>query len=176
MMRCAASCVIAALFVSQIILRRFLMLAELLAFVLQTVLLLFVLSFLVEAVVQVVLGSWLWKGVEEKANLRAVVLQLAAAAFGVVLALAFGIDLIGKTASFFDVTPVYPQFAFIVGCVLTGLLFGRGSNWFHDLLTKWQEPSIGVVNLSGIVEPPYPDLTGDAEDWPGMPEESVPTE
>jgi hypothetical protein len=142
------------------------MLVEMLTFVLTTVALLFVLSFLVEAVVQVVLGSWLWKGVEEKANFRAVVLQLAAAAFGVVLALAFGIDLIGKVVSFFDVTPVYPQFAFIVGCVLTGLLFGRGSNWFHDLMSKWQEPNIGVVNLSGVIEPFYSDPVGDAQDRP----------
>jgi hypothetical protein len=142
------------------------MLVEMLTFVLQTVVLLFALSFLVEAVVQVVLGSWLWKGVEENANLRAVVLQLAAAAFGVILALAFGIDLIGKVVSFFDVTPVYPQFAFIVGCVLTGLLFGRGSNWFHDLMTKWQEPEIGAINLSAYVDPVLDELTGEAGDGP----------
>jgi hypothetical protein len=98
-----------------------------------------ILAFLVEAIVEIMLASWLWKGKEEKAEARVTVLQLSASAVGVVLAIVFNLNVVGMVLAAFEMEPAYPAFAAIVGCVLTGLLFGRGANWFHDFGKRWLE-------------------------------------
>jgi len=130
-------------------------LATVLAALLST---LFVMAALVEAVVEVAVSSWLWKGIEGKEDQRATALRLACAALGVVLAVVFGLDLFGVILGFLGVVPVYPQVAAIVGCVLTGVLFGRGSNWLHDLgktlfgLDTPTGPSIDLLEMLSLAD------------------------
>jgi len=101
------------------------------------------LAFLIEAVVEVAVASWLSWVIPDKvrddkgADLRAVVLRLMASGGGVVLAIVYGLDLVGAVAATFGASVSYPAEAAIVGQVLTGLLMGRGAQWFHDVGTTW---------------------------------------
>ena len=96
------------------------------------------LAFLVEATVEVAVSSWLKSALpgEAKADARAVILQLVAMGIGVVIALMYNLDLPSAVATQFGVTAVFSA-APVVGSVLTGLLMGRGAQWFHDVGTSW---------------------------------------
>lgn len=94
------------------------------------------LAFLIESVVEAVVASWLGRVIKDD-GLRAMVLKLLGSALGVVLALLFGIDLLGAVGAAFGVVATYPAAAVIVGQVFTGLLMGRGAQWFHDVGVTW---------------------------------------
>ena len=94
------------------------------------------LAFLIESVIEAVVASWLSKLMQDD-ELRAMVLKLLGSVLGVVLALIFGIDLLGAVSEAFGVVAEYPEVAAVVGQVLTGLLMGRGAQWFHDVGVTW---------------------------------------
>jgi hypothetical protein len=94
------------------------------------------LAFLVEAVVEVLLAFWLKRVVTDD-DVRANILKLAGSCLGVLLALMYGIDLLGAVAEAFGITVAFPIVATWAGRVLTGLLMGRGAQWFHDVGTTW---------------------------------------
>jgi len=92
-------------------------------------------AFLIEAVIEVIVASWL-KRVVQDSDTRAVVMQLCASGLGVVITLMYGINLLGAVAAAFGVTAAL-SIAPIIGAVLTGLLIGRGAQWFHDIGVTW---------------------------------------
>jgi hypothetical protein len=55
-----------------------------------------------------------------------------AAAIGVVLSIAYNIDLLATVG----VATTYP----FVGSIITGLIIGRGSNYLNDFITKIRAP------------------------------------
>lgn len=59
------------------------------------------------------------------------------------LALLFAVDAL----ALFNITSTVPY----VGCVVTGLLLGRGANWIHDFVKRWIEPVKGEVVLAELV-------------------------
>jgi hypothetical protein len=66
---------------------------------------------------------------------RKTIIQVVVAAFGVAVTLLYGIDMLGVALAKVGIMPVtYPLIASIFGQVLTGLLIGKGSNWFHDIV------------------------------------------
>lgn len=71
-------------------------------------------GFLVESLVEYFLSEWIGKWT-----------KYASAAVGVVLSLAYQLDLVEALTSL-----SYP----VVGCVLTGLVIGRGANYINDLI------------------------------------------
>lgn len=89
-------------------------------------------AFMVEAVVEHIFASWLWKGDESKADLRQLVLQLTASLVGVLICVVYGIDLLQATTNFFEQPAALESVAPWVGRILTGILIGRGGQWFHD--------------------------------------------
>lgn len=56
--------------------------------------------------------------------------KYAAAVVGVVLAINFQVDMF---VQMFGMESIHP----IVGCILTGVLLGRGSNFVHDLWSRF---------------------------------------
>jgi hypothetical protein len=109
---------------------------ENLAEILSVLALLGALAFLVESVIEVVVASWLGRVVKEE-DLRAMILKLLSSVVGVGLSVLIGIDLFAAVLGIFSVVPNYTSAAAIVGQVLTGLLMGRGAQWFHDIGSAW---------------------------------------
>lgn len=97
------------------------------------------LAFLIEAVVEILVSSWLKRVVvgEGNADLRALILRLCSSVVGVLVTMVYGLDLLSAVAQIFGVSPIAPAVAVIVGQVLTGVLLGRGSQWFHDIGVTW---------------------------------------
>ena len=101
------------------------------------------LAFLIEATVEVAFTGWLaWVATlitawteEQQAEFRAITQRFAAFGLGIALCLSMGLDLIAAVAVIFGGVEAYPPGAGIVGGVLTGILLGRGAQWFHDLGT-----------------------------------------
>lgn len=119
-------------------------------------------SFLVEAVVELTVASWLWKGNQEMIDTREMVLKLVTSAIGVGLAWGYNIDLIGAVADIFGVAPTNPMAMQLMGNILTGILVGRGAQWFHDMGSAW----LGLDgNIPSIVQVgAVPDI--DSGEWP----------
>jgi len=98
------------------------------------------LAFLIEAVVEVCFTGWLswlaslitaWTK-EQQAEFTAIIQRFAAFGLGVAICLSMGLDLISAVAIFGGV--IAPSVG-IIGPILTGVLLGRGAQWFHDLGT-----------------------------------------
>jgi hypothetical protein len=62
--------------------------------------------------------------------------KYVAAALGVVLSIAYGLDLLAALG----VATVYP----FVGSVITGLIVGRGSNYLNDFVSRVRAPKSSV--------------------------------
>ena len=62
-------------------------------------------------------------------------LRYAALGFGLILAVAYRVDLLALVGL---VSPWSP----FVGYVVTGLVIGRGSNFLHDLADRWLAPAL----------------------------------
>jgi len=98
------------------------------------------LAFLVEATVEVAFTGWLkwlaslvtaWTE-EQRAEFRAIIQRFAAFGLGIALCLSMGLDLIAAVAALGGVdAPVVGP----LGAILTGILIGRGAQWFHDMGT-----------------------------------------
>lgn len=93
-------------------------------------------AYVIEAVVELTVSSWL-KSIIADEEVRATVLKLVASALGVVFTVSYGLDvfalLVNAYAQVLDLTPVYPHVAAWAGTVITGLTLGRGAQWFHDI-------------------------------------------
>ncbi len=76
------------------------------------------------------LTEYLFQGPFRALKLDGQALRYVAAAVGVALALAYGVDIIG------DLFGARPGVAW-VGQVLTGLMLGRGANFVHDFYGRW---------------------------------------
>ena len=100
-----------------------------------------VLGLVVEGVVEVGLASWIAKvkgfAGDENAWKRELALKWAAALVGVAGCIVYGLDLVGVTLALFGVAPAVPGVAGILGRVLSGVLIGRGAQWFHDFGARW---------------------------------------
>lgn len=97
--------------------------------------LLAVLAYVAEALTELLVASWLWKDQDSKAAQRATLLRFSSSGFGVVMALLYRLDLIGLIMAQFGQESPFAA-AWAVGAILTGLLMGRGGQWFHDLGTR----------------------------------------
>lgn len=82
-----------------------------------------ILAFIVEAVLEYVLGIW-WKPLSEE--MRPKVLMAVGLVLGVALCLSYQVDLLAELG--------LPQSW--VGKILTGALVGRGSEYLHQWYTK----------------------------------------
>ena len=89
-------------------------------------------AWVIESLVEFLVASWVPEGEN-----REFILQAAGASIGVVLAVAFGLNILSAVLSGFGLEPAMPEVAYWVGVVMTGLLLGRGAQWWHDSLTKW---------------------------------------
>lgn len=78
-----------------------------------------ILAFLAESLTEYLFGTWV-----------KVYTKYVAVATGVALALNFRTDFFEE---FLGLTSYFPY----VGCILTGVLLGRGSNWLHDLWKRF---------------------------------------
>ena len=94
------------------------------------------LAFLVESVIEVAIASWLGTVMANDEH-RSLTLKLLSSAVGVGLSVLVGIDLFAEVLDIFSVVPNYANASAIVGEVLTGLLMGRGAQWFHDIGSAW---------------------------------------
>lgn len=101
------------------------------------------LSLLIEAIVEAILGEWLVAAdaspdaggiVVPTTRMRTAILRTVASAVGVIIALAFGVNVVNVVMQMVGVTSVAMQApaALIVGQILTGVLLGRGAQWWHD--------------------------------------------
>jgi len=109
---------------------------ENLAAILSVLALLGALAFLVESVIEVAIASWLGTVMANDEH-RSLTLKLLSSAVGVGLSVLVGIDLFAEVLDIFSVVPNYANASAIVGEVLTGLLMGRGAQWFHDIGSAW---------------------------------------
>ena len=82
-----------------------------------------VLAFVVEAVLEYVLGIW-WKPLSEE--LRPKVLMAVGLVLGIALCLSYKVDLLAELG----LTPS------IVGQIITGALVGRGADYLHGFWKK----------------------------------------
>jgi len=82
-----------------------------------------VLAFIVEAVLEYVLGIW-WRPLSEE--MRPKVLMAVGLALGIALSLAYRVDLLTELG-------LAPS---ILGRVLTGALIGRGADYLHGFWKK----------------------------------------
>lgn len=90
-----------------------------------------VLAFLIESLVEYLIGKPMEKS--EKLAPYSWVLQYVAALAGIGLAWAYQTDLIAI------LTQGAPS---TVGVVLTGLIIGRGSNFTHDIISKFSQKPV----------------------------------
>lgn len=113
-----------------------------------------VLSFLIYAIVEL-FAPLLWENDPQKAGLRKMILQVAASAIGVIIAIAFHLDLFTEIVGIFKPDLALSEFASIVGMVCTGLLIGRGSDWFHalrNMVGGISDQSGGDSGLSSLIQ------------------------
>lgn len=83
-----------------------------------------------EGFVEYTISGWLGKDeVEEKPVWKTMVPRYAALVIGIVMALVFNVDFFGIVG----LDAVVPY----AGCVATGVIIGRGSNYASDLLGKF---------------------------------------
>jgi len=82
-----------------------------------------VLAFIVEAVLEYVLGIW-WKPLSEE--VRPKVLMAVGLVLGIALSLAYKVDLLAELG-------LAPS---ILGRILTGALIGRGADYLHSFWKK----------------------------------------
>jgi hypothetical protein len=66
---------------------------------------------------------------------RTMALRYSAAVAGVVLCVAYAVDMLALAG----LESGWP----LVGCVLTGLLIGRGANFVNDFVERWVRPMAG---------------------------------
>jgi len=96
-------------------------------------------AFVIEAVVELIISSWL-KNVLPDEKWREVIQKLCASAIGVIFTISYGLDLFAVAVSVYadilDLQPSYPTLAAWAGTVVTGLAIGRGAQWFHDAGTN----------------------------------------
>ena len=115
------------------------------------------LSMLLYAVVELMIGSWLpwiWPGEsEEVRKRRSVVMQLLTAVVGVAFTVGYRLDLFALVLRLFNgtVTVTYEPWISTIGMIVTGLLIGRGSNWFHDIASTFG-------GIRSVIKEPLPDL------------------
>jgi hypothetical protein len=101
-----------------------------------TIAIIFLLAFLIESLVEAVLGTpfdkipiltpWKWT------------LMYAALGVGVIGAHVYQFDLLVILSKYLG-TPIQITF---FGVTLTGLAIGRGSNYLHDMVQKWFKPVV----------------------------------
>ena len=89
-------------------------------------------AFLLAAIVEGVMEHFVANQVAIKQQ-GPLVLQGIAAVLGVVLAVAFGVDLLGT----FGLHSTLPVVGPYVGSAATGLVLGRGSNFLHDFMGQF---------------------------------------
>lgn len=97
-----------------------------------TLVILGLLAFLVESLVEYFVGV-IFAKVTKLAPYTWVQIYVAAA-FGIALCLSFKIDIIALAAQGAGVAPWSSS---IVGMILTGLIISRGSNFLHDLVSRF---------------------------------------
>ena len=71
---------------------------------------------------------------EPQATIRTMLLRYRAAAVGVVLCIAYRVDLLALVG----LTSGWPY----IGPALTGLLIGRGANFVNDFVERWVRPVV----------------------------------
>lgn len=111
---------------------------------------LFTAAVLVEAIVETI------KRVRSEDGIDA--WMVAAFVVGIFVSVVYGLDLFGRLG--FESPFLPPVAAQVVGAVLTGILFGRGANWLHDLLsrltaasdTELYPPAVLEVRNNEIIE------------------------
>lgn len=89
-----------------------------------------ILAFLVEALLEYVLGIW-WKPLED--GTRKKVVLAVGLVIGIGLSIGYKLDLIGAAASSLGITLQAPPW---LGQILTGAIIGRGSTYLHDFWKK----------------------------------------
>ena len=104
--------------------------------VLVTMAILFMLAFLVEALVEAVFGT-LFDKIPALTPYKWALMYVAFLV-GIVGAFVYQFDLLYLLASYLDKATTLTINAF--GIILTGLGIGRGSNFLHDLFTRWFKP------------------------------------
>ena len=110
----------------------------------------FLLAALVEALIEYLVMPWLkpegreLSPAEDRA--RTMALRYSAAVLGVVLCIAYGVDVLALVGLFSD----WP----FIGSILTGLLIGRGANFVNDFVERWIRPMVqpNVELLSPTLE------------------------
>jgi len=96
------------------------------------------LAFLVEAVVEVVVSPLLKRVIpDDKIDMRVAIIRLVISVTGAVITLAYKLDLLAKVMEIFGAEPPSAVAAQVIGRILTGLLIGRGAQWFHDIGGTW---------------------------------------
>jgi uncharacterized oligopeptide transporter (OPT) family protein len=99
----------------------------------------FLLAALVEALVEYLVQPWLKPEHRELTPaqdlVRTMALRYSAAVIGVVLCIAYQVDILALVGLFSG----WP----LIGPVLTGLLIGRGANFVNDFVERWIRPMVG---------------------------------
>lgn len=98
----------------------------------------FLLAALVEALVEYLVQPWLKPEHRELTPaedlIRTMALRYSAAVIGVVLCIAYQVDILALVGLFSG----WP----LIGPVLTGLLIGRGANFVNDFVERWVRPMV----------------------------------
>ena len=98
----------------------------------------FLLAALVEALVEYLVQPWVKPEHAEltpaQELVRTMALRYSAAVIGVVLCIAYTVDILALVGLFSG----WP----FIGCVLTGLLIGRGANFVNDFVERWIRPMV----------------------------------
>jgi hypothetical protein len=81
-----------------------------------------------EAIIEFLVSPILQKTVTVD-DTRDIIYRTISCVLGVVLAVLFAVDALALVG----VESGVPY----VGCVVTGLLMGRGANWIHDFMSRW---------------------------------------
>ena len=91
-------------------------------------------AFLVESLSEQILGAWLDK---LDRDLKVNIIKTGSSVIGAVVCVMFGLDVLSMVEGVFGIDPMLPEVTKWIGPVLTGVLMGRGAQWFHDLGTKF---------------------------------------
>lgn len=90
-------------------------------------------SVIVFAVAELVFAPWLLKDIwGDHKDGRAWTLQMVVAVIGATLCVGYRLDLVYVAVSHAGLSVMCTPFTAVIGQVLTGVLIGRGANWFHD--------------------------------------------